>query len=160
MVLQVPQGQTRNVITIPKDAIVNRQTGKIVFVFQNGQVRPAAVEIGQSFNGKFEILSGLRVGQKIVIKGNELLRPGQRVRVKKSGARGNQSKNKGPNAKSKSKSTSKPRSNKSAGSGNNIPPEKRRALIQSLSQEEKQKFFSMSQEEKQEFFKRKIGGSS
>lgn len=150
VVLQVPQGQTRNVITVPKDAIVNRQSGKIVFVFQKGSVRSAAIEIGESFNGKFEILSGLRPGQKIIVKGNELLRPGQRVRIKKPGER------KGGNRSAKSGRPGKP----TGGSGPTIPREKRRALIQSLSQEEKQKFFSMNQEEKQKFFRNKIGGAS
>ena len=86
VVLLVPQGKSREVITIPKDAIVNRPSGKIVYIFKKGKVLPARVEIGESFAGKFEVLSGVQPGQKVVVKGNELLRPGQRVRVNKSGS--------------------------------------------------------------------------
>jgi|GEM_PF-375132 len=218
VVLLVPQGHTRSVIAIPKDAIVNRQSGKIVFVFEQGKVSPAAVEIGQSFSGKFEILSGLKPGQKIVVKGNELLRPGQRVRVNRSGGRpggsqgaGSGGRQGGPSAnrsggkpggnaggrpggnpdrraiiqslsqeekqkffamsqeekqkffaaRAKKKSAAPaPQRGPGGGAGGGIPREKRRALIQSLSQEERQKFFSMSQEEKQKFFRAKIGGAS
>lgn len=154
VVLEVPQGKTRNVVAVSKDAIVNRQSGRIVFVFEKGKVRPAAIVIGESFGGKFEILSGLRPGDKVVIKGNELLRPGQRVRVNRSGRRAG------------GKPDGKPSANRSGGrpnaggSGGGIPREKRRALIQSLSPEEKQKFFGMSREEKQKFFRDKIGSSS
>ena len=141
-------------MAVSKDAIVNRQSGRIVFVFEKGKVRPAAIVIGESFGGKFEILSGLRPGDKVVIKGNELLRPGQRVRVNRSGRRAG------------GKPDGKPSANRSGGrpnaggSGGGIPRDKRRALIQRLSPEEKQTFFGMSREEKQKFFRDKIGSSS
>ncbi|NQV57741.1 MAG: efflux RND transporter periplasmic adaptor subunit, partial [Rhodospirillales bacterium] len=38
----------RDVIAVPKDAIVNQQSGRIVFVFADGRVRQARVEIGES----------------------------------------------------------------------------------------------------------------
>jgi hypothetical protein len=153
VVLEVPQGDTRTVIAVSKDAIVNRQSGKIVYVFQNGTVRPANIEIGESFGGKFEILSGLQPGQKVVVKGNELLRPGQRVRVKRSGGRSG-------GRPSASLSGDRPGGQQSGRPGGNS---NRRALIQSLSPEERQKFFAMSQDEKRAFFQSRskaAGGSS
>ncbi len=152
VVIEVPQGQIRDVITVPKDAIVNRQSGTIVYVFEKGMVRPAPVEIGQSFGGKFEIISGLLPGQKVVVKGNELLRPGQRVRVNQS-SKGGRQKGGQPGAKTGAR-------NQGGSSGSEIPREKRRAIIQSLSPDEKQKFFSMSPEEKQKIFREKIGSAS
>lgn len=125
VVVEVPQGETRTVMTVPKDAIVSRQSGKMVFLIQNGSARPAPVVIGAAFGGKFEIVSGLKIGQKVVVKGNELLRPGQRVRVREAG---------------------KPSGGKPGGTIN------RRAIIQSLSPEEKQKFFAMSPDDKKKFF--------
>ena len=146
VVLEVPQGETRNVVAIPKDAVVNRQSGKIVYVFQDGTVRPANIDIGESFGGKFEVLSGLKPGQKVVVKGNELLRPGQRVRVKRSSGRPGASRSGGPSA---GRSGGRPGGQQGGRSGGNS---NRRALIQSLSPEERQKFFAMSREEKQKFF--------
>ena len=153
VVLEVPQGDTRNIVAVSKDAIVNRQSGTIVYVFQNGTVRPAAIEIGESFGGKFEILSGLRPGQKVVIKGNELLRPGQRVRVKSSGGRpGGFSGNRSGGQPSANSSGGRPGGQQGGQGGRPGGNSNRRALIQSLSPEERQKFFAMSQDEKRAFF--------
>ena len=129
VVIQVPRGQRREVVTVAKDAIVSRQTGPIVFVFQQGRVRPAQVRIGEGFGSKFEIRSGLRPGMKVVVRGNEMLRPGQNVRVARSGPGGG-----GPGG-----------GNPQAG-----------AIIQSLSAEERQKFFAMSGPEKGAFIRAKL----
>ena len=129
VVLQVPRGQRREVVTVAKDAIVSRQTGPVVYVFQQGRVRPAQVRIGEGFGNKFEILSGLRPGMKVVVRGNEMLRPGQTVRVARSGPGGG-----GPGG-----------GNPQAG-----------AIIQSLSDEERQKFFAMSGPEKGAFIRAKL----
>ena len=130
VVIQVPRGQRREVVTVAKDAIVSRQTGPIVFVFQQGRVRPAQVRIGEAFGSKFEIRSGLRPGMKVVVRGNEMLRPGQNVRVARSGPGGGG----GPGG-----------GNPQAG-----------AIIQSLSDEERQKFFAMSGPEKGAFIQAKL----
>ena len=135
VVIQVPLDEKRKVIAVNKDAIVDRQNKKLVFVFQNGSVSPREVTIGKGFAGKFEILSGLRPGQQVVVTGNELLRPGQRVRVKRSG---------GAQASSGG--------GRGGGGGGSI--------IGSLSPEERQKFFAMSPEEKRAFItKRRSGGN-
>ncbi len=129
VVIQVPRGQRREVVTVAKDAIVSRQTGPIVFVFQQGRVRPAQVRIGEGFGSKFEIRSGLRPGMKVVVRGNEMLRPGQNVRVARSGPGGG-----GPGG-----------GNPQAG-----------AIIQSLSAEERRRFFAMSGPEKGAFIRAKL----
>ena len=156
-VLEVLQGDTHTVIAVPKDAIVNRQSGKIVYVFQNGTVRPSNVDIGESFSGKFEVLSGLRPGQKVVVKGNELLRPGQRVRVKRSGGRPGGFSGGGPSA---SRSEGRPGGQQGGQSSEPGGNSNRRALIQSLSPEERQKFFAMNQEEKRAFFQSRSKATS
>ncbi len=129
VVIQVPRGQRREVVTVAKDAIVSRQTGPVVYVFQQGRVRPAQVQIGEAFGNKFEIRSGLRPGMKVVVRGNEMLRPGQTVRLARSGPGGG-----GPGG-----------GNPQAG-----------AIIQSLSDEERRKFFAMSGPEKGAFIRAKL----
>ncbi len=129
VVIQVPRGQRREVVTVAKDAIVSRQTGPVVYVFQQGRVRPAQVRIGEAFGNKFEIRSGLRPGMKVVVRGNEMLRPGQNVRVARSGPGGG-----GPGG-----------GNPQAG-----------AIIRSLSDEERRKFFAMSGPEKGAFIRAKL----
>ena len=131
VVLMVPRGDRRQVIAVPKDAIVERQNGKAVFIFANGRVRPATVQIGESFGSKFEILSGLRPGQQIVVRGNELLRPGQQVRVSRRGNRGGA---------------------KGGGSGGRKGGG---GIVSTLSPEERQKFFAMSPDERRAFIAKK-----
>lgn len=155
VVIEVPSSVGgRQVVAVAKDAIVNQQNGNVVFVFQNGRVRPARVEIGEAFANKFEILSGLRPGMKVVIRGNELLRPGQPVRV----AGASQRPGVGPGGR--------PGSEPGAGRGPGgpgggaiaaIPPEKRRQFFQSLSSEERQKFFAMDADGKKKFIASRLG---
>jgi hypothetical protein len=45
------------------------------------------VRTGQSFAGVVEIVEGLEAGEKIVVRGNEALQNGQRVRIIDAGAR-------------------------------------------------------------------------
>jgi len=152
VVIDVPSSiGGRQVVAVVKDAIVNQQSGRIVFVFQNGRVRPARVEIGEAFANKFEILSGLRPGQKIVVRGNELLRPGQTVRVTGAGS--------GPGAGRPSGGPRGPGASRGPGGGalSAIPPEKRRAFFQSLSPEDRQKFFAMDPDGKKKFIASRLG---
>ncbi|NQV55568.1 MAG: hypothetical protein HQ503_06895, partial [Rhodospirillales bacterium] len=121
----------------------------IVFVFADGRVRPARVEIGESFANKFEIKSGLSVGQKIVVRGNELLRPGQTVRVSGGGASGR------PNGTPAGPPAGAPGGSPLAA----LPPEKRRAFFQGLTPEDRQKFFAMSPEDKRNFVQSRIGAN-
>lgn len=142
--VHVPQGQPREVIAIPKDAIVNRTDGPAVFVFDGGTVRPVPVSIGESFAGLFEILSGVHEGQKVVVTGNETLRAGQQVRV--GGAAGPRSAGQGPaDASAGGAAGGSPVGNPAVG-----------ALIQSLSDQERQKFFAMSPEEKGMFIRERL----
>lgn len=158
VIIEVPQGGSRDVVAVPKDAIVNRQSGKIVFVFEKGRVRQANVQIGESFAGKFEVISGLQPGQKVVVKGNETLRAGQPVRLrggKPGGPRG------GKRGAPTASGAPAPGTNGSAPGG--LTRDQRRAIVRGLSDEERQKFFGMSPEEKQKFFKdraKKSGGAA
>tara|TARA_Y100000031_G_scaffold137423_1_gene162375 strand:- start:476 stop:1645 length:1170 start_codon:yes stop_codon:yes gene_type:complete len=154
VVIDVPSTSGgRQVVAVNKDAIVNQQTGRVVFVFMNGRVRPARVEIGEAFDNKFEVLSGLTPGQKIVVRGNELLRPGQTVRV--TGKRG------GPGGAGRpSGSAGGGARGPGGGAMSALPPEKRRAFFQSLSPEDRQKFFAMSPEDKRKFVASRVGAGS
>jgi len=160
VVLEVPQGAGTEVIAVPKDALVNRQSGAIVFVFERGQVRPANVVIGKAFAGKFEVVSGLTPGQKVVVTGNELLRPGQRVRTRggrpggRPGARPGGRPGGGSEGRPSARAPGAGASGPGGGPGG-LSREQRRAIVQSLSDEERQKFFNMSREEKQQFFRQR-----
>lgn len=87
--VHVPLGQSEEVVTVSKDAIVNGPMGQIVFVVTDGVVQPRPVAIGRSEGHRFEIVQGLGPGEIVVIRGNEELRPGQEVEVVGGGPEAN-----------------------------------------------------------------------
>ena len=77
--LSVPVSAPRDVLVVPKDALVQAQGGWSVFVNEDGKAMPRTVEIGAALNNSFEVLSGLAEGDEVVVRGNERLRPGQEI---------------------------------------------------------------------------------
>jgi RND family efflux transporter MFP subunit len=81
--LHVPTGAPRVAVSVHKDAVVNRGGTNLVYVVIDGKAVPRKVELGESYGSRFEVLSGLRPGELVVTRGNERLRPGQPVVVRK-----------------------------------------------------------------------------
>lgn len=76
----------REGLVVSRDALLRQPDGRItVWVLEpNGdkpKVRERRVEIGLSFDGLTEIRSGLKLGDKVVVRGNETLSEGQSVRL-------------------------------------------------------------------------------
>ncbi len=79
--VKIPVGAARNLLTVSKDAI-NRNAGRTsVFVIETGRAKLRPVQLGPALGNRFEVLSGLREGDNVVVRGNERLRPNQPVRV-------------------------------------------------------------------------------
>ena len=77
----------RQALLVPEIAIV--QIGNAAFVYRVGDddiAQRADVQIGSRRGGKVEILSGLAVGERIVVDGTGKLRPGQKVAATPVGA--------------------------------------------------------------------------
>jgi hypothetical protein len=81
VLLQVPAGPYREVVTVHKDALITRQGQTFVYIAADGKANIRPVEIGTAVGGRFEIISGVASGELAVIRGNERLRPGQDVTV-------------------------------------------------------------------------------
>lgn len=77
--LLLPAGARRDVVTVHKDAVVTRKGKTLVFIVDgdSAQVRP--VKLGEAVGGRFEATGGLKPGDVVVVRGNERLRPGQKV---------------------------------------------------------------------------------
>ena len=78
--LHLPLGAARTVVTVHKDAVLNRADKTIVFVVADDTAQMRPVRLGDAVGGRFEVLSGLESGDLVVVRGNERLRPGQKVR--------------------------------------------------------------------------------
>ncbi|MEX2523675.1 MAG: efflux RND transporter periplasmic adaptor subunit [Gammaproteobacteria bacterium] len=73
-------------LLLPRDSLVLKPDGtSTAWIVDGGDVltaRPVTVRTGRSFRGNVEILEGeVRPGDRVVVRGNEILEPGQPVRV-------------------------------------------------------------------------------
>jgi RND family efflux transporter MFP subunit len=79
LTVDVPAGPAREVISVPKDALVQARGGWTVFVAADGTAEPRNVQIGVPAGDRYEVISGLEPGDRVVVRGNERLRPGQAI---------------------------------------------------------------------------------
>ncbi len=80
-IVHIPVSERREVVTVHKDAIVNRQGETIVFVVTDGKADMRSVQLGEPVGGRFVVTGGLIAGENVAVRGNERLRSGQSVRV-------------------------------------------------------------------------------
>ncbi len=81
VILDLPVGEAREVTSVKKDAVINRQGQTLVFVVVGGDsVQVRAVRLGDAVGDRFEVVEGLKPGELVVVRGNERLLPGQKVR--------------------------------------------------------------------------------
>jgi membrane fusion protein (multidrug efflux system) len=74
-------GNPHKAILIPKDALVLSGGGKSVYVINDQTAHLVSVQTGPSHGSLIEVKGNLKAGQRVAVRGNERLRPGQRVTV-------------------------------------------------------------------------------
>ncbi len=70
-----------SVIVIPKDVILARQRGKTVFIVDKGAAQERVLVTGLENPDEIEVLEGLKVDDRLVVKGYETLRNRSKVKV-------------------------------------------------------------------------------
>ena len=65
--------------TVHKDAILKREGMSLVYIVKEETAQIKPVRLGDGVGNRFIVLEGLEVGDIAVVKGNERLRPGQKV---------------------------------------------------------------------------------
>lgn len=80
--LHLPSGRDGKVVTVHKDAVLNRKGSNLVFIAKDGKATILPVRLGEAVGSRFIVLGGLKVGDLVVVRGNERLIPGQAVRFK------------------------------------------------------------------------------
>ena len=78
--VQIPIGGANDVVTVHKDAIVVLKGRTMVYVVEDGKAAIRQVMTGNAIGARFEVKSGLKPGDIVVVRGNERLRPGQSVK--------------------------------------------------------------------------------
>ncbi len=86
--VSLPTGSPRPSLMVPKDAIVLGGEAPLVYVVQpSGRegapdlAQPVPVQLGLANEDWIQVLGSLNVGDRVVVQGNERLRPGQPVMV-------------------------------------------------------------------------------
>jgi len=78
--LKLPIGNPGEVTTVHKDAVLVKKGKKIVFIFRKGTANIQPIKLGRAIGNRFEVLAGLKVGDLVVVRGNERLRPGEPIK--------------------------------------------------------------------------------
>jgi RND family efflux transporter MFP subunit len=74
------------VLRVPKDAIVRQQGGSVVYRLDGDTVEVVPVRTGRSNGVLIEVAGELAAGDQVVVRGNERIMPGQKVRVDEAAA--------------------------------------------------------------------------
>jgi len=78
--ISIPTSDSREVLTVPRDALVLRPEGQSVFVVDaNNQAQQISVTVGVAQGDRIEVRGAVSPGDKVVTRGNERLQPGQAV---------------------------------------------------------------------------------
>lgn len=80
--VEVPTAAAREVIAVPRDALVLRRTGTSVFrIRDDDTAERLTVTPGIAAGDFIEVIDGIQPGDRVVIRGGERLRDGQKVQV-------------------------------------------------------------------------------
>jgi multidrug efflux pump subunit AcrA (membrane-fusion protein) len=78
----VPTGPAREVIAVPRDALVLRRAGASVFrVVDKSTAERVEISTGIASGNLIEVIGDLKAGEKVVVRGGERLRPGMPVNI-------------------------------------------------------------------------------
>ncbi|MCL6599137.1 MAG: efflux RND transporter periplasmic adaptor subunit [Alicyclobacillus macrosporangiidus] len=73
---------SQTAILVPADSVLSLQSGaQEVFVVQNGVAHSRIVQVGAMTSDQYEITSGLQTGDQLVVKGQNLLSDGDKVKI-------------------------------------------------------------------------------
>lgn len=79
----IPTADLREVLAVPRDALVLRGDGIAVFVIdEDNTAKRIRVTTGIGAGDWIEVIGPIQAGDKVVVRGNERLRPGQAVTVR------------------------------------------------------------------------------
>ncbi len=70
-----------NAVVVPRDAVLERDTGNVVFVLKDDRAELRKVETGPSERGRILLLEGVSPGEELIVSGHRNLVDGQKVRA-------------------------------------------------------------------------------
>lgn len=68
-------------VVVPRDAVLERDTGNVLFVMKGDRAELRKVKTGPSESGNIVVLEGLAAGEELIVSGHRNLIDGQKVRA-------------------------------------------------------------------------------
>lgn len=75
----------RNVVVVPREAVVQRQEGPVAFVLEDGAARLRRLDLGASEGNRVVVRGGISFGDRVVVSGGRDLIDGEAVLVEGAG---------------------------------------------------------------------------
>lgn len=72
-------------IVIPEKSIQDRNLKRVVYIEENGKAKEIEPVLGMPWKGYIPVISGLRIGDKLIIEGVEVVKEGTPITVEKRG---------------------------------------------------------------------------
>ncbi|MFC1742753.1 efflux RND transporter periplasmic adaptor subunit, partial [Candidatus Riflebacteria bacterium] len=79
----IPVGPKKNVLLIPKDAILRRDNKTTLYVAKGDKAESRNVTLGQEVGNLVVVQEGISMGEKVIDRGNERIRPGSKIKESK-----------------------------------------------------------------------------
>ncbi|MGI9462862.1 MAG: efflux RND transporter periplasmic adaptor subunit [Aestuariivirgaceae bacterium] len=80
--VHLPIGPSRDVVTVHKDAIIRKSGQAVVYVIEDSTAASRQVQLGEATGSRIVVLVGLKAGEITVVRGNERLQPGAKVKIR------------------------------------------------------------------------------
>lgn len=80
-ILNIVDYEEAQALAIPINAIQKSEASEYVYVAENGKAKRVDITTGKVSEGKAEVLSGLKAGDKLIVQGLDDLNPGDAVKI-------------------------------------------------------------------------------
>ncbi len=74
-------GEHKDVLLILREAVIEEDSQRYIFMVEDNRAYKKEVKIGLASDGKFEVLEGLKSGDKVIVMGPSDLKDGDLVRI-------------------------------------------------------------------------------
>lgn len=79
--MQIANYMKHNVLSVPVSVIQHTAQGDMLYICEADKAKAVSVKTGKNSNGKVEIISGLKAGDKVIVEGFEDVYDGEKLQV-------------------------------------------------------------------------------